>query len=57
MSSPSILPGAEPFFLRGDDIGALVCHGYTGSTQSMRPLGQALQHAGFTVLGPGSPAI
>ncbi|HEU0199523.1 MAG TPA: alpha/beta fold hydrolase [Burkholderiaceae bacterium] len=52
MSSPSILPGAEPFFLRGNDIGVLVCHGYTGSTQSMRPLGQALHGAGFTVAAP-----
>jgi carboxylesterase len=52
MSSPSILPGAEPFFLRGNDIGVLVCHGYTGSTQSMRPLAQALHSAGFTALGP-----
>ena len=30
----------------------LVCHGFTGTTQSMRPLGEALAAAGYTVIGP-----
>jgi carboxylesterase len=47
-----ILPGAEPFFFPGNDIGVLVCHGFTGTTQSMRPLGEALAAAGYTVIGP-----
>ena len=47
-----ILPGAEPFFFPGNDIGVLAIHGFTGSTQSMRPPGEALAKAGFTVLGP-----
>ncbi len=47
-----ILPGAEPFFYPGNEIGVLVLHGFTGSTQSMHPLGKALAGAGFTVLGP-----
>ena len=52
MSSEPILPGAEPFFLPGNDIGVLVCHGFTGSTQSMLFLGQQLNQAGYTVIGP-----
>ena len=52
MSEDKILPGAEPFFFPGNHIGVLVCHGFTGSTQSMRPLGEALHQSGFTVIGP-----
>lgn len=52
MSSEPILPGAEPFFFPGNDIGVLVCHGFTGSTQSMLFLGQQLHQAGYTVIGP-----
>ena len=52
MTEPSILQGAEPFFYPGNDIGVLVCHGFTGTTQSMRPLGQALAACGYTVIGP-----
>ncbi len=52
MSDPSIMPGAEPFFFKGNDIGVLVCHGFTGTTQSMRYLGEQLHAAGYTVIGP-----
>ena len=52
MNSETIMPGAEPFFFSGNDVGVLVCHGFTGTTQSMRPLGQALAAAGYTVIGP-----
>jgi carboxylesterase len=52
MSDESILPGAEPFFFKGNDIGVLVCHGFTGTTQSMRYLGEQLHGAGYTVIGP-----
>ena len=52
MTSETILKGAEPFFFRGNDVGVLVCHGYTGTTQSMRPLGEHLAAAGYTVMGP-----
>lgn len=47
-----INPEAEPFFYEAGTTGVLVIHGFTGSTQSMRPLGQALHRAGFTVSGP-----
>jgi carboxylesterase len=52
MANDAILAGAEPFLYEGGDTGVLVIHGFTGSTQSMRPLGQALHKAGFTVSGP-----
>lgn len=50
-----VLPGAEPFSSRGDDVGVLVLHGFTGSPQSMRPLAQAFADAGFTVELPRLP--
>ena len=52
MSEDKILPGAEPFFFPGNQVGVLVCHGFTGTTQSMRPLGEALHQRGYTVIGP-----
>ncbi|MCW5652829.1 alpha/beta fold hydrolase [Hydrogenophaga sp.] len=52
MNEEPILPGAEPFFFAGNDVGVLVCHGFTGSTQSMRPLGEHIAKAGYTVIGP-----
>ncbi|WP_042461492.1 alpha/beta hydrolase [Neobacillus dielmonensis] len=47
-----ILQGAEPFYFEGNRVGILVSHGFTGSTQSMRPLGEAYAAAGYTVCGP-----
>jgi carboxylesterase len=47
-----ILEGAEPFYFEGNRVGILVSHGFTGSTQSMRPLGEAYAAAGYTVCGP-----
>lgn len=52
----AILDGAEPFAFEGNDIGVLVSHGFTGSTQSMRYLGEQLHRRfGFTVVGPRLP--
>jgi carboxylesterase len=48
-----IMAGAEPFHRDGNDIAVLVLHGFTGSTQSMLPLADALNaRYGFTVTGP-----
>ena len=47
-----ILEGAEPFYFEGNRVGILISHGFTGSTQSMRPLGEAYAAAGYTVCGP-----
>ncbi|MFD2705813.1 alpha/beta hydrolase [Salibacterium lacus] len=47
-----VMEDAESFYFEGDDTGVLVIHGFTGSTQSMRPLGESFHEAGFTVYGP-----
>ncbi|MEO7058353.1 MAG: alpha/beta fold hydrolase [Lapillicoccus sp.] len=51
----SVLPGAEAYASDGNDIGVLVCHGYTGSPQSMRPWAEHLASAGYTVRLPLLP--
>jgi carboxylesterase len=52
----AVLQGAETFSLEGNDVGVLVLHGFTGSTQSVRDLGAGLhERYGFTVLGPRLP--
>ncbi|TKD72424.1 alpha/beta hydrolase [Pseudalkalibacillus hwajinpoensis] len=50
--SNHIHKGAEPFHMEGNQIGVLVLHGFTGSTQSMRGLGEELASEGYTVCGP-----
>ena len=55
MLEHAVLDGAEPFYFSGNDVGILVCHGFTGNPQSMRPLGMALHEAGYTVAGPRLP--
>ncbi|MGB3683294.1 MAG: alpha/beta fold hydrolase [Rubrobacteraceae bacterium] len=47
-----VMEGAEPFRIEGNDVGVLISHGFTGTPQSVRPLGEALARAGFTVAGP-----
>nr|WP_293774303.1 alpha/beta fold hydrolase [Sporichthya sp.] len=49
------MPGAEPYHHAGGPVGALMCHGFTGSPQSMRPWAQALAGAGLTVALPRLP--
>jgi carboxylesterase len=51
-----ILPGAEPFAHDGStEIGVLLCHGFTGSPQSMAPWGDRLAEVGYTVRCPLLP--
>ncbi|RSK29074.1 lipase [Bacillus sp. HMF5848] len=47
-----VLLEAEPFYFEGNKVGVLVSHGFTGTTQSMRPLGEAYAKEGYTVCGP-----
>ena len=64
MTAP-VLPGAEPYahdIPATDDadpgvprIGVLLCHGFTGSPQSMRPWAEHLADAGFGVRLPRLP--
>jgi carboxylesterase len=53
---------AAPFLCESGPTGILLLHGYSGSPHEMRPMGQALQAAGYTVHAPliaghgGAPA-
>jgi carboxylesterase len=47
-----VLNDAEPYYEEGGREGVLISHGFTGSTQSMRPLAEALAEAGYTVCLP-----
>jgi carboxylesterase len=52
------MPGAEPFHLDGGPdapAGVVLCHGFTGTPHSMRPWGEYLRAAGFTVRCPRLP--
>ncbi len=52
----AVLQGAEPFSFEGNDVGVLVLHGFTGSTQSIRALGEGLhERYGFSVVAPRLP--
>lgn len=50
-----VLEGAEPFTAEGDGLGFLLCHGFTGSPQSLRPWAEHLAGAGHTVSLPRLP--
>lgn len=49
------MAGAEPFSFQGGPVGVLLCHGFTGSPQSMRPWGECLAATGFAVSCPRLP--
>jgi carboxylesterase len=51
----SVRPGAEPFAHDGDDVGVLLCHGFTGNPSSLRPWAEELAAAGHTVRLPRLP--
>ncbi|MFD2042868.1 alpha/beta hydrolase [Ornithinibacillus salinisoli] len=48
----SVLENAEEFYFPGNEIGVLVSHGFTGTTQSMYDIGKQIAERGFTVYGP-----
>ncbi|MER5766767.1 alpha/beta hydrolase [Streptomyces sp. NPDC001985] len=50
-----VLPGAEPFRHEGGEVGVLLCHGFTGSPQSLRPWADYLAERGLTVSLPLLP--
>jgi carboxylesterase len=51
-----VLVGAEPFAHEGsDDIGVLLCHGFTSTPQTMRGWAEHLAEAGHTVRCPLLP--
>jgi carboxylesterase len=50
-----VLPGAEPYRHDGGEVGVLLCHGFTGSPQSLRPWAEYLAERGLTVALPLLP--
>ena len=48
---PVIMPGAESFFLPGNETGILLIHGFTGTPREMRFMGDLLNDKGYTCLG------
>ncbi|GGS55112.1 esterase [Planobispora rosea] len=50
-----VMPGAEPYHHVGGPVGVLLCHGFTGSPQSLRPWGEYLAAAGLSVALPRLP--
>jgi carboxylesterase len=47
-----VMPGAGAFFFEGSEVGCLLIHGFTGTPQNIRPLGDFLARRGLTVLAP-----
>ena len=54
-NSMTVLAGAEPYHHDGGPIGVLLCHGFTGTPQSMRPWAEHLAANGLTVALPRLP--
>lgn len=50
-----LIPGAEPFRHEGGSVGVVLCHGFTGCPQSMRPWADYLADRGLTVSLPLLP--
>ncbi|MFJ5994333.1 alpha/beta hydrolase [Streptomyces sp. NPDC092370] len=50
-----VLAGAEPFHHEGGEVAVLLCHGFTGSPQSLRPWAEYLAEHGMTVSLPLLP--
>ncbi|MGD0243811.1 MAG: alpha/beta fold hydrolase [Streptosporangiaceae bacterium] len=51
----SVLPGAESFEQAGGPVGVLLCHGFTGSPQTLRGWADYLAAQGLTVSLPRLP--
>lgn len=51
----TVLPGAEPIDLPAGPVGAVLSHGFTGTTQSIRPWAEHLAAAGISVRAPRLP--
>ncbi|OLN22956.1 lipase [Domibacillus antri] len=48
----AVMPGAESFYLEGNDIGIVLSHGFIGTPQSVRDVAEALHARGFSVIAP-----
>lgn len=47
-----VIKGAEAFYKEGNDIGILISHGFVGTPQSVKFLGEKLAKYGYTVYAP-----
>jgi len=54
-SDVKVMEDGKPFFFEGGKTGFLLIHGFTGTTSSMKPMGEYLAAKGLTVLGPRLP--
>ncbi len=48
---PVNMPGADPFFYKAGDSGCMLVHGFSGSPQVFRAMGEKLAARGISVLG------
>ena len=54
-TTATVMPDAEPYYGGSGPNGVLLCHGFTGSPQSMRPWANHLEGDGFRVALPRLP--
>ena len=54
-TTATVMPEAEPYYGGSGPNGVLLCHGFTGSPQSMRPWADHLEADGFRVVLPRLP--
>ncbi|ALC92034.1 hypothetical protein AM500_21235 [Bacillus sp. FJAT-18017] len=47
-----VIEGAEAFYMESGEIGIVLCHGFNGTPQSVREVGEMLRQKGFTVYAP-----
>lgn len=47
-----VLEGAEHFYLKGNNVGILISHGFIGTPQSVRYLGEELAKFGYSIYAP-----
>ncbi len=47
----NVMRGAEPFYIRGNSVGCLLTHGFTGTPKEVRGIGELLAADGYTVMG------
>ena len=52
MTNTKIIPGAEPYFHQGNEVGCLVTHGFTASPSEVNWLAQYMAAQGYTVYTP-----
>ncbi len=47
-----VISGAESLYIKGNETGIVLCHGFNGTPQSMEYLGENLANYGYTILIP-----